>query len=59
LQWANCDNYFNGSVNSQDYQQLRIGSTVIETKTSGADGADVIFNVAPSSTTTYNIKAVG
>jgi hypothetical protein len=48
----------NGSVNSQDYQ-LRIGSTVIETKTSVADGADVIFNVAPSSTTTYNIKAVG
>jgi len=47
-----------GSVNLQDYQ-LRIGSTVIETKTSGADGADVIFTVAPSSTTTYNIIAVG
>jgi hypothetical protein len=47
-----------GSVNLQDYQ-LRIGSTVIETKTSVADGADVTFIVTPSSTTTYNIKAVG
>ncbi|TDD75178.1 immunoglobulin domain-containing protein [Flavobacterium caseinilyticum] len=45
-----------GSVNLQDYQ-LRVGTTIIATKT--GTGADVTFSVNPSSTTTYNIIAVG
>ncbi|MBP2282906.1 hypothetical protein H4V97_001224 [Flavobacterium sp. CG_23.5] len=45
-----------GSVNLQDYQ-LRIGTSIIATKT--GNGADVTFIVTPSSTTTYNIIAVG
>jgi hypothetical protein len=54
---ANATIILNGSVNSQDYQ-LRIGSTVIETKTSGADRL-MLYLTSPHHHQPYNIKAVG